>query len=362
MSPLTESRGRGIQESDVFAAADALIAEGQRPTIERVRLKIGRGSPNTVSPMLDTWFASLGERLLGHTANGAQPARNDPDGLPLGVRNAARLLWETAQRESEAVQRAALASVREDQALREAALVEAQATLAQREDAFAQARVSLDAALAASQQAREGLERQLQEQATEAQRLRAVLEREVLRLNALLAQAAEAQERMRTEHAGMLAARDQDLRQAEERHASHERRLLTEVDRARQAAKALEDDLAKELQKRARGEAAAAERAQEAQDKLQQVREAVRSTETRLQQQLSECAVQAAQQRAEQLALRAQLEAAQQAITDERLAHEGSRRLLSDALANAARWVEMQQARRPKRGASSSKGPPTGSA
>ena len=43
MNHVAESRGRGIQESDVFGAADALLAEGKRPTIERVRLKIGRG-------------------------------------------------------------------------------------------------------------------------------------------------------------------------------------------------------------------------------------------------------------------------------------------------------------------------------
>ena len=45
----------GITESDVWTAADALL-EGARPTIERVRQKIGRGSPNTVSPYLETWF------------------------------------------------------------------------------------------------------------------------------------------------------------------------------------------------------------------------------------------------------------------------------------------------------------------
>jgi len=51
---------RGVQQDDVWAAADALIAEGLRPTIERVRQKLGRGSPNTVSPMLEAWFATLG--------------------------------------------------------------------------------------------------------------------------------------------------------------------------------------------------------------------------------------------------------------------------------------------------------------
>ena len=41
---------RGVQQEDVWVAADALIEEGLRPTIERVRQKMGRGSPNTVSP------------------------------------------------------------------------------------------------------------------------------------------------------------------------------------------------------------------------------------------------------------------------------------------------------------------------
>jgi hypothetical protein len=42
---------RGITENDVWTASDALLLEGARPTIERVRQKIGRGSPNTVSPV-----------------------------------------------------------------------------------------------------------------------------------------------------------------------------------------------------------------------------------------------------------------------------------------------------------------------
>ena len=54
---------RGITVEDVWQAADELLLEGQRPTIERVRQKIGRGSPNTVSPHLDAWFGRLGDRL-----------------------------------------------------------------------------------------------------------------------------------------------------------------------------------------------------------------------------------------------------------------------------------------------------------
>lgn len=34
----------GIPEDEVFAAANAVLARGERPTVERVRLEPGRGS------------------------------------------------------------------------------------------------------------------------------------------------------------------------------------------------------------------------------------------------------------------------------------------------------------------------------
>ena len=66
---------RGITETDVWTASDALLLEGARPTIERVRQKIGRGSPNTVSPYLDTWFKSLGARIKDPGAFSTPPER-----------------------------------------------------------------------------------------------------------------------------------------------------------------------------------------------------------------------------------------------------------------------------------------------
>jgi hypothetical protein len=54
---------RGVQQHEVNAAADALLAQQVRPTVERVRLKIGHGSPNTLAPMLERWFADLAPRL-----------------------------------------------------------------------------------------------------------------------------------------------------------------------------------------------------------------------------------------------------------------------------------------------------------
>jgi hypothetical protein len=69
-----------VQVDEVWAAADAVLAQGERPTIERVRTHLGRGSPNTVAPMLDAWYASLGKRLDkdngedGASEQGALPA------------------------------------------------------------------------------------------------------------------------------------------------------------------------------------------------------------------------------------------------------------------------------------------------
>lgn len=82
---------RGITEKDVFIACDALVLAGERPTIERVRQKIGRGSPNTVSPMLDAWFKGLGRRLQDPGAFAP------PSDVPEPVLQAAQHFWEVAQ-------------------------------------------------------------------------------------------------------------------------------------------------------------------------------------------------------------------------------------------------------------------------
>jgi hypothetical protein len=52
-----------VSGADVDRAADQLLREGQRPTIEKVRAKIGRGSPNTINPLLDQWWQRLAGRL-----------------------------------------------------------------------------------------------------------------------------------------------------------------------------------------------------------------------------------------------------------------------------------------------------------
>lgn len=81
---------RGITESDVWKACDALLLAGARPTIERVRQHIGSGSPNTVGPHLDSWFKSLGPRITGEAARDMGPD------MPAAVAEAAQQLWKQA--------------------------------------------------------------------------------------------------------------------------------------------------------------------------------------------------------------------------------------------------------------------------
>jgi Plasmid replication region DNA-binding N-term len=82
---------RGITQSDVSHAADTLLRSGDRPTIEKIRTKIGRGSPNTINPMLDAWWKTLSARL------DAGPAALHR--LPENVAHIAEALWMQALEE-----------------------------------------------------------------------------------------------------------------------------------------------------------------------------------------------------------------------------------------------------------------------
>lgn len=83
---------RGITSRDVELAADALLREGERPTIERIRERVGRGSPNTINPLLDTWWKRLAARL-----DAGPPALHR---LPESVAHVAEALWMQALDES----------------------------------------------------------------------------------------------------------------------------------------------------------------------------------------------------------------------------------------------------------------------
>jgi len=56
----------GVPEHEVWGAADAVLARGERPTVERVRMELGRGSPARVGQLLEQWWEQLAQRMKGH--------------------------------------------------------------------------------------------------------------------------------------------------------------------------------------------------------------------------------------------------------------------------------------------------------
>jgi chromosome segregation ATPase len=219
---------RGISETDVWQAADALLLEGLRPTIERVRNKIGRGSPNTVSPYLETWFKRLGARIVDPAAFSAPPALPDP------ISQAAAHFWE-----------AALAAARAENA----------ATLAAGRAELAQSHRDLDdeRALVLAAAAKSEAQRQAKEEALEVMRgcaeefqhrvdeLSAEVDLAGATINALRLEITRLQsdrDALRRQFDAERSAFESARQEHDARTAAHETRWAEEVDRAREATKA----------------------------------------------------------------------------------------------------------------------------
>lgn len=223
----------GITENDVWTAADALLLEGARPTIERVRQKIGRGSPNTVSPHLETWFRALGARIKDPGAFAAPAAIPDP------VTQAATHFWEAALAEARAQQAVEyrqrweeLAEEGERLAAQAEQLQQREIQLVNREQDLQEGLRVATAQLAATEDRLQAAERQLRQRDDQLKQSRGQLEDAQSAVQTLLTEA----EKMRGLHA-------QALETLEARHAAHERRWLNELDAERGAAKKLQTRL-----------------------------------------------------------------------------------------------------------------------
>ena len=207
---------RGITEADVFKVCDTLLLEGARPTIERVRLTLGRGSPNTISPMLETWFKHLGARIKDPGAFSV------PAGVAELVLQAAQHFWEVAQAEArrdvdDRVREGLVAATVNVEAEKErAAIAEGAAFSANAKAAHLQTQVN---------ELQGALENERIQHATTAARAAAAAERvDALQSAVVAAQQAAAEERQRAELA---------VAQADERAGGAERRAALEIDRER---------------------------------------------------------------------------------------------------------------------------------
>lgn len=205
----------GVQQQDVFAAADALIQEGLRPTIERVRQKLGRGSPNTVSPYLDSWFQTLGPRLAG-------TSRPPESSTPGQIATLATKFWE-----------AALTEARKELAPKEAALDHERLELANRTQAYLNQISELESklllAIGELGQAREQV-LAWQEKDAASQALVATLAQDVRASN----EAVHVSNQALAELKRVTAA---DTASMLQRHAATEKHWAMETHRAREAAK-----------------------------------------------------------------------------------------------------------------------------
>jgi uncharacterized coiled-coil DUF342 family protein len=81
----------GVTREQVFETADALVREGQNPTVVAVRTRLGGGSPNTITPLLAEWKA-LNETKQAE----AMPPTPEP------VEAVMRQVWGTAWKEAQA--------------------------------------------------------------------------------------------------------------------------------------------------------------------------------------------------------------------------------------------------------------------
>ncbi|OHE83344.1 MAG: hypothetical protein A2579_00580 [Lysobacterales bacterium RIFOXYD1_FULL_69_11] len=226
---------RGITQEQVNAAADALLAAGERPTVERVRAHLGTGSPNTVTRLLESWWQALGARLQ------AQERRMALPDAPEAVQALAAQLWTAALEAGRAHADAALA---QDRA---AATAEVREAAAERDAATAAAEVS---------QAEAEVARTEREQAqTRVADLQRLADLQAGQLNDAHALAERTQQALATAQADTAALRTQldavrqDAAATQAAHTAHLRQLEdrahAEIDAARQQVRELRADAAR---------------------------------------------------------------------------------------------------------------------
>lgn len=244
---------RGVQTADVWDAADAVLMAGQRPTIERVRQKLGRGSPNTVAPMLEAWFAQLGQRLGsmsgGGAGNAAVPGAMTTPGQPqppATVLDMAQSLWDAALGQAQKATQQQWESAQAELAQQRSELTADRAELERERQTLAQQHSTLEQMLALSRTQVADLTRRLAD--ADVWRLEKEQSVAVLtnRLEDLRLQHKQLQQRLDD----TVAAQAQERQRLQDRATENEHRLLNEVDLARQEAKAARQTLANQQKQR----------------------------------------------------------------------------------------------------------------
>jgi len=216
----------GVPETEVFAAADRVLARGERPTTERVRAELGRGSPARIGALLEQWWEALAKRLAGETRL--------PD-LPPAVAEAFKAVWVSATEHGTALAQSAVAQAATEMAQERARLVEERAGAQHAIGTAHAAQVAAESARQTAEARLGDLQRLLDQQSTQLAEL--IAQRDALSVrNAQLEQAVAVAQTSLAEQQ-LAAAQERDALQQHIR--ATEERAHAEVDRARQDAKDL---------------------------------------------------------------------------------------------------------------------------
>ncbi|MEB0060192.1 DNA-binding protein [Variovorax sp. LG9.2] len=319
MEQRTFSSSRGVQQDDVSEACDALWLEGIRPTNERTRQKLGRGSPNTIGPMLDAWWK---QKMALSTGTG--PASVEQIlGFPSPVLDSMRELWQSALRHSERIAEVGIETARVQLQEDRAALQASEVALGERERSLEASRSSMEETLATTRAALTAAQRQTVD--LEAQR--SALTGQLDETRTALALSVRRIDAMRLESEAHSAAHAKSLKEQQERHDAQERRQLLEIDRAREEARVATGAGAKELARRQAVELQASEAALAAQ-----------AAKTSLEREIAFAALVAAKHLSEYATLRTALEAmtARMNDRDSALAREADAHKVTKALLERA--------------------------
>ncbi len=241
----------GVTENDVFEAADALVARGERPTIERLRTALGTGSPNTLLRHLDAWWTGLAARLDAHARAIALPE------APADVQAAATHLWTRALTIAQERASQQIEAARQHLETERAALVEREA------HATAERSAALDQAATAEARLAD-LRRLADAQADQVKDLQQQRDTAVAALDTLQ-RTLEATQRTDAERVSTLL-RERELADRQSRAA--EDRWMRETDRARQESAALHRQIERDKSEHARERATLADELKAARNDL----------------------------------------------------------------------------------------------
>ncbi|TAM33205.1 MAG: DNA-binding protein [Nevskiaceae bacterium] len=211
----------GVNLADITRAADQLLAEGERPTVEGVRKILGTGSPATVNNLLKEYYAALPSRLT----------------LPAGIATAAAALYQQ-------IRDAANAEASEKAEAQQQELAADRERLAQERRAFEIDRIRLVqqvAGLEADKQAATALETQLNTRVSTLERSLAEQTERAAGAESRAAAATQERERAAQKHAA-------ELQHVRDQAAGNERHFLGRIEDQQTQIKKLGADREKEAQ------------------------------------------------------------------------------------------------------------------